>query len=539
MRMCRSDGRARMPLVWTVVTLLAFGWVLLIGAPQAKAHAVLVSSTPAQGERLGSSPVVMTLRFSEHVSRVVATLVGRDGHAIPLSTEVSGDEIAIRLMEPLARGAYALNWRTVSEDGHPVAASLIFAIGKEAVIGGFADGTASEVLLKILTLATKFGFYLACLFGVGGTVYSVWIAEAPPMRTLTLHVVVGWFCGLLLIGLVGLEETGLSFAALMTSEPWDAGMQGTLARSVALVSVSLGLALAAKVNTTARGALSFVSLASLGLAFALTGHASGAGVPWLSFIAVAAHVSAVCFWVGALPRLWKLLAPPGTEQKRALCRFSSAIPFSVAVVTVAGGYLAYIQVESPRALIDTDYGNILLVKLTLVALALGLGAWNRIFLTPQVLEGHPSAAGRMKIVIAIEIGLIVGVLAITSLWRFTPPPRALALRPVLASIHLHDPAAMATLSFATKPDLSFNVDLSLQAADFSPLDAREIRLRMAAADGSVAAFDVPLKWQSTGRWAARDVQAPCDCQWAVRVDVLVSDFDMITLDGQLKLISSR
>ncbi|WEZ85732.1 CopD family protein (plasmid) [Rhizobium sp. 32-5/1] len=292
-------------------------------------------------------------------------------------------------------------------------------------------------------------------------------------------------------------------------------------------------------NMTARGALSSLSLATLGLAFALTGHASGAGVRWLSFIAVAAHVWAVCFWIGALPGLWKLLVHCGPEQKRALCRFSSAIPYSVAVMTIAGGYLAYIQVESSGALIDTDYGNILLVKLTLVALALGLGAWNRIFLTRQVVGGHPSAAGKMKIVIAIEIALIVGALAVTSLWRFTPPPRALALRPVLASIHLHDPAAMATLSFATKPNLSFNVDLSLQTADFNSLDTREIRLRMSGADGSVAAFEVPLKRLSAGRWAARDVQAPCDCQWAVRVDVLASDFDMIVLEGQLKLISSK
>ncbi len=537
--MRQRDTRARFCFLRMAAMLLIFGWSMLIGAPHVMAHAVLVSSTPAQGERLSSSPAVMTLRFSEYVSRVVATLVGRDGHAIPLSTEVSGDQIAIRLLEPLARGAYALNWRTVSEDGHPVAASIVFAIGQEAVMGGFADGTASEILLKILTLATKFGFYLACFFGVGGTVYSVWIAQTPPTKTLALHVVVGWFFGLLLIGFVGLEETGLSFNALATWEPWDAGMQGTLARSVALVSVSLGLALAAKVNTTARGALSLFSLATLGLAFALTGHASGAGLPWLSFIAVAAHVSAVCFWVGALPGLWMLLAPPGHEQKRALCGFSSAIPYSVAMMTVAGGYLAYIQVESLGALINTDYGNILLVKLTLVALTLCLGAWNRIILTQQVLDGHPSAARKMKVVIAIEIGLIVGALAVTSVWRFTPPPRALALRPVLASIHIHDPAAMATLSFASKPDLSFNVDLSIQTADFNPLDTREIRLRMSAADGSVAAFDVPLKWLSPGRWAAQDLQAPCDCQWAVRVDVLVSDFDMITLNGQLKLISSK
>lgn len=537
--MSRRDGRARFRFLRTAATLFVFGWVTLVGASQVMAHAVLVSSTPAQGERLGSSPVVMTLRFSEHVSKVVATLVGRDGQAIPLSTEVFGDQIAIRLMEPLPRGAYALNWRTVSEDGHPVAASIVFAVGKEAVMGGFADGTGSEVRLKILTLATKLGFYLASLFGVGGAFYCVWIAGTPPTRKLTLYVVVGWFCGLLLIGLVGLEERGLPFTGLAAWEPWGAGMQGSLARSIALVSVSLGLALAAQIDTTVRRALSCVSLATLGLAFALTGHASGAGIPGLSFIAVAAHVTAVCFWVGALPELYRLLGPAETGQKSALCRFSTAIPDSVAIITVAGGYLAYVQLGTPRALLHTDYGTVLLVKLTLVVTTLALGAWNRIVLTRHVLGGSLSAARKMKIVIAAEIVLIVAVLVVTTFWRFTPPPRALALRPALASIHLHDPAAMATLSFVTEPDLTFDIDVSLQTTDFNQLDTKEIRLRMSATDGSAAAFDVPLEKVSPGRWAARDFQAPCECQWTVRVDVLVSDFDIITLSGELKLIPSK
>lgn len=534
--MCRIHVLARLRGFRAAAFLVALGLSLSMLTTAAEAHAVLLSSTPEQGERLSVSPNAVTLHFSESVTQVMTTLTSRDRRPVVLPVKVSGAEVTAELAKPLPPGAYAFSWRAVSEDGHPVAASIVFAVGKDAILAGL-PGTAPHGWLDIATLGTKFTFYAACLFGVGRGVFSIWIARSPPSPSTSVLLLIGAACALLLVALLGLEESGSPLEALAGAEPWLMAARTSLARSLALAGGSLSFAFLAGHCPNWGRTLSSVSLVLLGVAFALTGHASGAGVPWLSSAAVSAHVTAVCFWAGALPGLFTILRSDHTGRAQTLTRFSSAIPFSVAMMVVAGGYLAYVQVGTPSGFLHTDYGKILILKLALVASALVLGAWNRAFLTSRVEQGSLSAANTMKMIVFAEILLITLVLAVTSLWRFTPPPRALALRPTIASIHIHGASAMATMSFKTMADLSFDLDLSLETGDFDPLDPHEVRFRMSAADGSIAPFDVPVRRVSPSSWRARRIQVPCDCQWKIRIDALVSDFDMVTLNGNVKLLS--
>ena len=253
--MCRIHGPARLPFLWVATFLLVLGLSLLVQAQPARAHAVLVSSAPAQGERLTSSPKVLTLRFSESVTQAVATLVIRDGRPITLLAKVSGDEVTVDLAKPLPPGAYAFSWRVVSEDGHPVAASIVFAVGRDAILAGFSSDTARVGWFDAMTLATKFAFYAACLFGVVGTFFSIWIARNPPTSTMSVLLLAGGLCALLLVGLLGLEETGSPLSALAGPEPWAAAVQSSLARSMALVAVSLLLAFAAGLRTARQARL--------------------------------------------------------------------------------------------------------------------------------------------------------------------------------------------------------------------------------------------------------------------------------------------
>jgi copper transport protein len=108
--------------------------------------------------------------------------------------------------------------------------------------------------------------------------------------------------------------------------------------------------------------------------------------------------------------------------------------------------------------------------------------------------------------------------------------------PVTTSIHLHDAAAMATVSFETSTDLRFNVEVSLATSEFDPMDPTEVELKMSSADGSIAPFDIAVRRVSPGLWAAARVQAPCDCEWNVRLGVLVSDFEKADLRGNVKLL---
>ena len=67
-----------------------------------------------------------------------------------------------------------------------------------------------------------------------------------------------------------------------------------------------------------------------------------------------------------------------------LRQFSAIAMPLVGLLVLTGLVLAIIQLGSLRALIETQYGIILSIKLALVALLLALAALNRFLLTPAV-----------------------------------------------------------------------------------------------------------------------------------------------------------
>ena len=99
------------------------------------------------------------------------------------------------------------------------------------------------------------------------------------------------------------------------------------------------------------------------------------------------------------------------------------------LLVLSGLALSIVQLGSFRALIETQYGIILSIKLTLVHPLLGLAALNRFRLTPA-LAIDPQNTRPLLRSILIECVIVVGILAVVAGWRFTPPPRALAVAPV-------------------------------------------------------------------------------------------------------------
>ncbi|NTA84517.1 copper resistance protein CopC/CopD [Agrobacterium tumefaciens] len=530
---CLAFACERVSLALIAVILVFFPTVVA-------AHAVLISSTPAQGERLPKSPQSLSLRFSEEVTRVDVSLVNSQGERQKLDTVASGGDVRVELPGSLADGAYAFTWRIVSEDGHPVSASVVFSIGEGSNSTGFNAAITTAGWIIAATWTMKFVFYCATLFGIGGVFFSIVIARERTRLTTTSLLALSGLCALTLLVLFCLEEAGGDITTMATPEALAVVLDCSLVKSVALILVSLCLAFGAGRLLTGGAVLSTTALAILGPAFALTGHASGAGISWLSFSAVSLHVIAVAFWAGSLPGLWKTLGREKLSQRETLMRFSFVVPFSIGTLLLAGTYLAVVQVGTPLALLTTDYGLVLLAKLALVAIALALGTWNRLVLTQPVSRGSASAAATMKAIVALEIALLILVLAVTALWRFTPPPRALALRaPIVKSVHIHTPAVMAKMRFDTTADLRFDVEVSLTNGQSKAIEPGEVTLRMSSPASAIAPFEVRLHRRSPGIWSAEKVRAPCDCDWNVRLGILVSDFEMVDLDGKVKLLAGK
>ena len=209
---------------------------------------------------------------------------------------------------------------------------------------------------------------------------------------------------------------------------------------------------------------------------ASSGHASTASPQWLTRPAVFLHAVSVAYWVGALMPLLAMLHRQPANLFAVLQRFSRGAVPVVGILVLTGLALAIVQLESFRALIDTRYGWILSIKVTLVILLLGLAALNRFRLTPALTSG-PNNTRPLARSVLFECAIVIGILAVVAGWRFTPPPRSLAaaVGPSLA-LHIHSDRAMfQVLASSGKSGIDSFV-LQIMTGDASPLQAKEVTL---------------------------------------------------------------
>ncbi|MDX2601697.1 copper resistance protein CopC [Streptomyces caniscabiei] len=136
-----------------------------------------------------------------------------------------------------------------------------------------------------------------------------------------------------------------------------------------------------------------VVAAGLAASWAMAEHASTGIQTGISMPLDVAHLLAVAAWLGGLATLLVALfrAPVEAQIETAAVRRFSRLAFgSVLVLTATGIYQSWRQVGSWSALTGTSYGQLLLLKIGLVAVLVGI-AWISRRWTSQLAEA-PAAA---------------------------------------------------------------------------------------------------------------------------------------------------
>ncbi|MDI6024892.1 copper resistance protein CopC [Corticibacterium sp. UT-5YL-CI-8] len=505
-------------------------------ASAANAHAQLISSDPADGSVLAASPGRIVLNFTETVRPLVARLIGPDGYTTVL--EQVGDRSAsveFPLPSGLSKGTHILSWRVASSDGHPIGGGLYFSVGAPSAAGG-AVLEEVDPALRTALWAARFLLILGLVFGVGGVVFEG-LVSAQPGRSKSCFVGFALAAGLVgaiaVVPLQGLDSLGEPLWSVLRFDVWQTGLNAT---SYGLATMIAGLALllayAARQGSSEGWlvkALAASALLLAGLAFAFAGHAATAPPRWLTASAVFLHALAVLFWLGALAPLVTALRNGSGDP--ALRRFSTFIPAVLTVLFVSGGVIAYIQLGAIAALWRTDYGLVMLAKLGLVAALLLLAAFNRFRLTEPTLSGDEPAARTLSRIVVAEIVLGTLVIGVLGLWRFTPPPRALAGEVTLAtqSVIATNEGVSAELSIQPPLTGSVRVELSKLTVDGKPFDAREIIIELGKPSYGIGPFSKTAQRKADGVYRAEGFILPLDGFWIVTVKVLVSDFRSVTL----------
>ena len=518
-----------------IVGLLA-ALMLLAGAPAAGAHAVLVESVPADGARLDRPPAEIRLRFNEPVQPVSVRVLGPGGQAIPLPGPVkAGDGTVIAPLPPeLTAGTHVVSYRVSSGDGHPVAGSLLFGIGAPPDRSAVHSEQAREATILAATLARAL-HYASLLVAAGGGLFlalvpGLWSPVNGRLKPgLCLGVGVAALAVVLNVGLAGAVLEGAPLAALAGASAWKTGVTSTSGFSgvlalLSLIVVALGLALEGRGRTGA--ALLVGGAVGAALALTATGHAATAEPRWLSVPLVAVHGLAAAFWVGSL---WPLAVTLRTETAqvaaRIVRRFSGIAIGAVAALLLAGAGLSALQLAEPRAILASAYGQIWFGKMVCVAVLLGLACFNRLRLTPGLESA--GTAGRLHGSVFTEMVVVGLVLLFTAAMGTTPPPRARVASDAEASytaaIVAKRRQAVVTITPA-RPGPN-RIELRLTHADGAPLAVKEVTVQAALPSAGIEPLERALGAAGPGVYAADGVDLPAAGAWAVRLDVLVSDFE--------------
>jgi copper transport protein len=178
---------------------------------------------------------------------------------------------------------------------------------------------------------------------------------------------------------------------------------------------------------------------------------------------------------------------------------------------------------------------VLACKLAAVAVLLGLAAANRYWLVPRFERVGKAAARAFAISLACELVLALAILGLVALWRFTPPPRALVTNAPIA-LHVHGEKAMAQIEIVRGDGAHADV-LVLDGA-FAPLAVKEVTLVLANPGAGIE----PLRRTATpaadvgaNNWRIDNFQVPVAGRWNLRVELLVSDFDKLTIEDTVTL----
>ena len=340
------------------------------------AHASIRYEWPAYRERMPFTPRQIILRFDQTVDVLPGAIKVLDANGHDLAGPAHAIRFGIAAPVPkLPRGPYTVRWKALSNDGHVVNGVYTFGVQVNAPLVTDAVGaqgpTTTEHVVRWL-------YFVGLALLLGGLGFELLVARVADRRRFW------WLVG---AGMVVTLEVGIAAFLLRAEDalqlPFTAFLYGDLSPIAggtrfgqAFIAMELGFAFVSAFVflawlTGRRAFLWTAFVLGLGLAsgLSLSGHSSATHaesvVDWL-------HLCAAVLWIGGLAQL-ALVRRDGV----AFRRFSRLATVCVGVLVAAGTYLSVERLPQVHDLWTTRYGQVLLVKLALVCVALGWGALHR------------------------------------------------------------------------------------------------------------------------------------------------------------------
>lgn len=461
---------------WFAVLL---GMLLVVLFPlAAAAHQQLLRATPGKGDHLSAAPVQLRLVFNEPVELAVSRmrLTGPLGDIALAELMLDADSSTVliaRVSGTLVAGTYTVTWQVVGSDGHPVRGEYTFTIAPGAT--GLAQADAGPAAPGQEPPPAEHHPAATFPSGLGFNAESPLYAAVRWLTFVGLLGIIGVVAFRLLVlqlmtrnhgsagqemvsraasGAIGAGRAAIAVLVValllrLYAQSWalhgaEAALDPALIRTMLsrtlwgwgwlLQLAGTGLALAGFALARGDGMRGWwiAAAGALIVAFtpALSGHAAAASdLAALAILADGLHVLGAGGWLGSLFIVAAIGIPaalrgPEVERGRAVAAlinaFSPTALFFAGVVVATGVFAAWLQLGSVPALWQSTYGRTLLVKVAVLSLVFGTGAYNWLRVRPAL--GNEAAAGRLRWSAALELTVGVVVLAVTAILVATATP---------------------------------------------------------------------------------------------------------------------
>jgi copper transport protein len=596
------------------VTVLAFVIVGVWAVP-AFAHAVLEGTSPGAGTTLKRSPSQITLTFDEHVEaslgavRVFDSRASRVDVGEPTHPNGKGSEVSVSTPK-LDDGTYVVTWRVISADSHPVRGAFTFTVGSSATTNQQAQGLAARLLtdeggsaaVGVLFAVARFGAFagLAVLIGAAAFLAYVWRRGRQDRRARRIL----WIAWASALGftLAGFALQGPYAAALGPAKALDPSLWSDVADTrfghilllrVVLLLVALpliGLLLPKRGPEIehplpiwwryAAGVLGLALAATPGLA----GHASTGPLVPLAMPADTLHIAGVGVWLGGLVVLFAALMPRADEAtlRDVVPRYSRYALVAMGVIVVTGVFQAFRQVDRLGALLDTDYGRLLLIKIVvflalMVVAAVSRDIVNRRWRIPEDLlvapvpvgamhasgggsgippgsvrtlepdarppdddddeeeeEGYPegyvleepTAERRLRRSLLLEVLISIVILGVTALLVNAAPARELDTGPYAGTLNAKQLSFDVTISPASRGANEMHLfSLTRSGGTADPTD---VSAELSQSSNDIAPIKVTLIRLGPGHYTSTGLTVPFSGSWQLTVKAVVNSVDEVS-----------
>lgn len=574
---------------------LSGAFVVLLATP-AFAHAVLLETLPGEGAVLTTPPKTVTLRYNEQVEASLGAVRIYDSNSNRVDsgaiTKPAPDTVQVAVPH-LRDGAYVVTWRVISADSHPVQGSFTFQVGLAAnATSPQVVGLATKLLHQQggdATIGAVYGVVRGTLFSgvallIGAVAFGVlvWPGARHLRRTRQL-VWVGW----------GLTA-GATVTGVLVQGPYGAGLtladafKPDLVRQVlntnygqmAVLRLALLLAAIPLVRAVGRRAdehplpswwnpTAGVVAVAVALTLALAGHARTGTLVGLALPADVIHVLAMGVWLGGLAVLAVAVFPGRAvdDLQAVVPRFSRVAFWCVAALVVTGGFQAWRQVGSIHALRNTDYGQILLIKLFVVLVLVVVAALSRQIVgylfpaqehhapqpVPVVAGGSdddPAVADdeweefderhelkRLRRSVAVEVLLGVAVIVVTAILVNAAPAKVAQGQIGGASgITLKTNTVWVDITAAPGVAPAAN-DIHVTAINpaGAPVNPADVVATLDYPGRHVAPLTIPLRRLGPGHYLSPGFTIPFKGTWRITAHVRFDQFTEVTIAGPLPI----